>query len=388
VRSFLIRTGIALLGLLFVFLGIGPHIADRSMNKVTPTEMLTVSPAIEALLSDSTVIDLHADSLLWRRDLNRKLDHGHVDAARMRAGGMALQVFSSVTKTPKHQNYESNGGDTDNITGLVVAQLQPPRTWTSLLERSLYHAAKLNAAARASHGGVRVIKTVSDLDALMADRKRTPDRVGGMLSVEGLQDIEGQLANVDRLHAAGFRMLGLTHFFDNEVAGSVHGLKKYGLTPLGKQVIARMEATGMVVDVAHASHQTVAEVLAIATKPVVFSHGGVKGTCNTNRNLTDAEIRGIAKTGGIIGIGYWETAICDASPKGIARAMTYVRDLAGAQAVALGSDYDGAVTAPFDVSRVGQVAQALHNAGWTDGDIQAAMGGNAVRVFRATLPKT
>ena len=62
---------------------------------------------------------------------------------------------------------------------------------------------------------------------------------GALLSIEGLQNLEGRLDNVGRLHAAGFRMAGLAHFFDNEVAGSMHGLKKGGLTPLGRQVVRR-----------------------------------------------------------------------------------------------------------------------------------------------------
>ena len=95
------------------------------------------------------------------------------------------------------------------------------------------------------------------------------------------------------LYAAGFRMAGLAHFFDNDVAGSMHGVGKGGLTPLGHQVVRRMETLGMIVDLAHASHATVADVLAMAARPVVFSHGGVQATCKVNRNLTDeVEFRG------------------------------------------------------------------------------------------------
>ncbi len=122
-----------------------------------------------------------------------------------------------------------------------------------------------------------MIHTPADLDRLLADRAGGKKVVGGMLSIEGLQDLEGNLANLDKLHDAGFRMAGLAHFFDNDVAGSMHGQKKGGLTPLGRQVVRRMEALGMVVDVAHASHATVAEVLAMARRPVVSSHGGRPG---------------------------------------------------------------------------------------------------------------
>ena len=167
------------------------------------------------------------------------------------------------------------------------------------------------------------------------------------------------IANLDRLYAAGVRMAGLAHFFDNDIAGSMHGVKKGGLTPLGRQVVRRMEAMGMVVDIAHASHAAVAEVIKIAHRPIVSSHGGVQATCPVNRNLSDEQIRAVAMNGGIIGVGYWEGAVCDTSPRAGAKAMKHIRDLVGIEHVALGSDYDGATTVRFDTSQLVQVTQAL-----------------------------
>ena len=206
-----------------------------------------------------------------------------------------------------------------------------------------------------------------------------------MLSIEGLQNLEGKAENLNKLYAAGFRMAGLTHFFDNELAGSMHGMKKGGLTPMGRQVMAAMEDKGMIVDIAHCSHQCVSEILGAARRPVVSSHGGVQATCKVNRNLTDDEIRGVARTGGVIGIGYWDAAICDTSPVAVARAMKHVKDLVGVQYIALGSDYDGATTVRFHTGQLEQVTQALMNAGFTPDEIRAVMGGNALRVIRAGL---
>jgi membrane dipeptidase len=215
--------------------------------------------------------------------------------------------------------------------------------------------------------------------------KDHPTPIGALLSIEGLQNLEGKAENLDKLYAAGFRMAGLTHFFDNELAGSMHGLKKGGLTPLGRDIIRRMEAKGMIVDIAHCSQTCVTEILAMARRPVVSSHGGVQATCKVNRNLSDEHIKGVAKTGGVIGIGYWEGAICDTSPASIAAAMKHVRDLVGIQHVALGSDYDGATTVRFDTSKLVQVTQALMDAGFSEDEIRAVMGGNAVRVIKAGL---
>jgi microsomal dipeptidase-like Zn-dependent dipeptidase len=374
---------IAAVGAVAFFL-VAPGRVERSQNRIAP-QALNITPAALALHGTLDVADMHADSLLWKRDLLVQSDRGHVDLPRLIAGHYALQVFSSVTKSPKGQNYDANGGDTDNITGLVMADLQPPRTWGSLLERSLWHAEKLHRFADASEGRLRLIAMPSDIDRLLADRQGGATVVGAMLSIEGLHDLEGQISNLDILYAAGFRMAGLAHFFDNDVAGSMHGLAKGGLTPLGRQVVRRMEALGMVVDVAHASHAAIADVLAMASRPVVSSHGGVQATCKVNRNLTDDEVRGVARTGGVIGIGYWSGAVCSTKPADVARAIAHVRDLVGIDYVGLGSDFDGSTTTAFDASQVAAVTQALLDAGFSDADIRKVMGGNVLRVLRAGL---
>jgi len=367
------------------FLIIAPGTVEGGMNKVVATPLPPVSERAKALHARIAIADMHADTLLWQRSLLDPARRGQVDLPRLEAGNVALQVFSSVTKTPKGQNYDSNGADTDNITLLAVAQLQPPRTWRSLLERSLWHAEKLRRAEARSEGRLRIVRSGIDVRRLLADRAAGRKVTGALLSIEGLQNLEGRLGNLERLHAAGFRMAGLAHFFDNEVAGSMHGLKKGGLTPLGRQVVREMERRGMIVDIAHSSHAAVAEVLAMAKRPVVSSHGGVQATCQVNRNLTDAEIRGVARTGGLVGIGYWDAAICDLRPAAIAAAIAHVRDLVGIDHVALGSDFDGAVTTGFDSAGLVNVTQALVDRGFTDEEIAKVMGGNLLRLL-AQLP--
>lgn len=370
-----------------LFFTLAPGIVERGMNQVVAIP-LKITPRAQALNAKLQIADMHADTLLWQRSLLTRADRGQIDLPRLIAGNYALQVFSSVTKTPKGQNYVANSANTDNITALTIADLQPPRTWGSLLQRSLWHAQKLDRYAAGSNGQLRVIHTASDLDRLLADRAQGKKVVGGMLSIEGLQDLEGKFANLDTLYTAGFRMAGLAHFFDNDIAGSMHGEAKGGLTPLGRQVVRRMEAIGMIVDIAHSSHATIAEVLAMARRPVVASHGGVQATCKVNRNLTDDEIRGIARTGGVIGIGYWDAAICSTKPEAAAAAIAHVRDLVGIDHVGLGSDFDGAVATGFDSSQIAAVTQALIDRGFSDADIAKVMGGNVLRVLRAGIVPT
>ncbi|MCE2729052.1 MAG: dipeptidase [Sphingomonadaceae bacterium] len=367
------------------FFGFLPGYVEGSMNAVDGQPLIKVSDEAKALHKTLNIVDLHSDTLMWNRDLSKPADRGHMDLPRLQEGNVALQLFSSVTKTPNGQNYDGNGADTDNITLLTFAQLQPVKTWRSLVERSLYHAAKRDNAVTGSDGKLQAVDKAQQIDALLAARQKDRSTVGAMLTIEGLHNLEGKAENLDRLYDAGFRMAGFTHFFDNELGGSMHGLKKGGLTPFGRDILRRMEAKGMIVDIAHLSHAGVAEVLAMAKRPVVSSHGGVQATCKVNRNLTDDEVRGVAKTGGIIGIGYWEGAICSTDPRAAAKAMKHVRDLVGIQHVALGSDYDGATTVRFDTSQLAQVTQALMDEGFTPDEIRAVMGENALRVIRAGL---
>ncbi len=367
------------------FFGIAPGYLEADMNRTDGKPLIPVSAEAIALHKSLQIVDLHSDTLMWQRSLLEPASRGHEDLPRLQQGNVALQLFSSVSKTPRGQNYDGNGGDTDNITPLVIAQLQPIRTWFSLTERSLYHSQKLDRAVAGSQGKLAKVSDDASLDALLAARAKGSGPVGAMLTIEGLQNLEGKAENLDLLYAAGFRMAGLTHFFDNELAGSMHGLKKGGLTPFGLEVAGRMEDKGMIIDIAHLSHPGVAQLLSVARRPVVSSHGGVQATCKVNRNLTDEEIKGLAKTGGVVGIGYWDAAICDTSPRAAAKAMKHVRDLVGIAHVALGSDYDGATTVRFDTSQLVQVTQALMDEGFTPEEIRAVMGGNALRVIRAGL---
>ncbi|KLE34385.1 dipeptidase [Aurantiacibacter luteus] len=375
--------GVALLMAVAGFFVLGPGIAERSMNKVEGAPLPEVSDEARALHASLVIVDLHSDSLLWGRNPLERAGRGQMDLPRLIDGNVALQVFSSVTQSPAGLNFERNSADArDNITLLAVGQLQPPRTWTSLAERSLYHAHKLERAAEEAPDALHLVRAPADIDAVLAERDATGRPVGALFSAEGLHNLEGDAANLQRLYDAGLRMAGLVHFFDNEVAGSMHGVAKGGLTAFGRQIVPRMEDMGVIVDIAHCSHRCVAEVLAMARRPVVSSHGGVQATCATNRNLTDDEIRGVAATGGVIGIGYFDGAVCDTSPAAIVAAMRHVRDLVGADHVALGSDFDGSVTTAFDTSQLVQVTQALLDDGWSEGDIRKAMGLNALRVLR------
>lgn len=371
-----------------VFFGIVPGQVARSMNVVINEPPYTISEKAQALHESLVVADLHADSLLWDRDLLERGSYGHVDLPRLQEANMAIQAFTVVTKVPPNLNIESNPSDEDQITLLAVGQLWPVAAWTSLTERALYQAQRLHRFAEQSNGQLIILKTRSDVTEFLASRGENPNRVAGFLGIEGAHALEGGLENLDRLFDAGFRMMGPTHFFDNAMGGSAHGETKGGLTDFGREVITRMEELGMLVDLAHASPAMIDDLLEMATRPPVVSHTGVKGVCDNARNLTDEHLRHIAELGGVVGIGFWDTAVCGESVDAIVEAIRYTSDLIGPEHVALGSDFDGAIPAIVDVTGVPLVTQGLLEAGLPEDDIAKIMGGNVARLLSEYFPET
>ena len=360
---------------------------DEAQNKVLKKPPYPASDRALTLHSQLTIADLHADSLLWGRDLLERSSEGHVDIPRLADGNVALQIFSLPTKSPRGLNIESNDDQSDNIFWLAIVERWPPRTWTSLTERALYQAHRLHAFANGSQGGFVVIENSSDLSRYLERRRRHPRITAGLLSIEGAHALDGNLENLDVLYRAGYRMMSPSHFFDNDIAGSAAGVHKIGLTAKGGEWVRQMEAHKMIIDLAHASPKTIADVLTIATRPLVVSHTGVKGTCDNNRNLTEDQIRAVASKGGLIGIGYWDTATCGTDARAIVRAMRYVSDRVGADHVALGSDFDGAVTAPFDTTGLVEITDAMLDAGYSEQEIRMIMGENVMKFLQANLPE-
>ncbi len=365
--------------------GVLPTMVGRNMNGHIGGRLAPVSAEATALQASLDIADLHGDALLWDRSLVRRGSWGHLDMPRMVEGRIAVEIFTTVTKVPRDMNIESNSGDSDNITLLAMLQGWPPRTWSSLTERALYQADKLRDAEADSEGGLRLITTAADLDAHMRARREGSIVIGAFLGIEGAHALEGALENLDRLYDAGFRMVGLAHFFDNRVGGSAHGAEKAGLTSFGADVVERMDSLGMLVDLAHSSEALIDDALARVNGPVVVSHGGVAGVCDNARNVTDEHVLAIATTGGMIGIGLWETALCGDSPAAWARSVRYVADLAGVDHVGLGSDWDGAVATVVDASGTVYLVQALLDEGFSEDEVRKIMGENAVRVLREVL---
>ena len=373
--------------LVAAFFLLGPQWVDRNSNQVMGDPGQAPSPETRAFHEQLIVGDLHADSALWGKDLLHRNDWGQVDLPRLIAGGATLQMFTTVTKSPRGQNYEQNASDAaDNITLLAMAQRWPAETYDSLFARALLQAGRVQATAEQSPQ-LMLISNQTDLNDLLAQRGRGNSIIGALLGTEGSHALDGKLENIDELYDAGFRMMGLHHFFDNRLGGSLHGESQAGLTPFGEQAVLNMQKTGIMIDVAHSSEATVRDTLRLTDgAALIVSHTGFNGHCPSPRNISDETMALITEAGGLVGVGFWADVTCGQGIDAIASAIQYGVERFGVNHIALGSDWDGSVTTPIDASQLPHLTQALLDAGLTQAEVRAVMGGNMVRFLAQHLP--
>ncbi len=387
IRQITIALGATLVVLIGGFFIVG-HNIERLINRVDPVPLPEISPQARQLHDSAIVVDLHADTLLFGRNLLKRASVGQVDLPRLREGGVGLQFFTIVSRVPMSRDIHKTSVDLpDVITVLGFAGGLGYGTRTPF-ERTLLQLDRLEEAIEGSAGGMMAIESRADLEALLKARSSNPSVVGALSGIEGAHALDADLKNLDVLFERGLRMVGLTHFFDNAVAGSAHGINKGGLTELGRDVVRRMDELGIVMDLAHLAPKAIDDVLAIIHSPTLVSHTGVKGTCDNPRNLSNRHLRKIAEGGGVIGIGYFDLAVCGTELSDIVAAMSHVRQTVGADHIALGSDYDGSITAGFDTSQLAAITQALLDAGFSSDEVRKVLGDNVIRVLRQVLPAT
>ena len=357
---------------------------DAKMNKVIPHENFTVSNVSEKLHNSLFIADLHSDTLLWGRNPEKRWKRGHVDLPRLREGGVNLQVFSAVTKSPRGLNFDANSaGAPDDISLLVKAQLWPRRTWNSIFERAVYQAQRLKKLESNPRNNLLIVKNKADIE-------NTDTKILALLLTEGSHPLEGKIENIKNLYNAGYRAMGLQHFFDNELGGSLHGKSQSGLTNFGREAVLEMERMNIMIDVAHSSKNTVEDVLNTIEGPIFISHGGTISGCKktVNRNLPDKILKEISNRGGILGIGYFDGAICDITPKGIAKEIIHAMSIMDENSVALGSDFDGTVTTSIDTSELSAITYQLLEQGLSETQIRKVMGENVRGFFLRNLPES
>jgi microsomal dipeptidase-like Zn-dependent dipeptidase len=201
-------------GILIILVAAGVFAAttvvESRYNRVRTRPPYAIPAATSDLQRRLFVADLHADSLLWGRDLLKRGTHGHVDIPRLQQANVSLQAFTVVTTVPRHLNIERNSSSSDMVRYLAMAEGWPPRTWNSPKERALYQASRLARFESDSKGTLIILRKRSDLSQFLAAGEA--HRVATILGAEGAQPLEGRIENLDDLYAAGFRMMSPTHF--------------------------------------------------------------------------------------------------------------------------------------------------------------------------------
>jgi membrane dipeptidase len=192
--------------------------------------------------------------------------------------------------------------------------------------------------------------------------------------------------------ARGVRVLAPVHAWANELASSSGDARPadFGLTPHGRDLVRAASRLGVAVDVSHASARATREILAVAAEtgaPVVATHSNARALADHPRNLADAELRAIAKTGGVVGVNFHSAFVTRRSPATLADVVAQVKHLVrvmGVAHVAIGSDFEGEIRPPAELADVRgyqRLAKALLAAGLPRDEVEAIFARNALRIL-------
>lgn len=321
-----------------------------------------LSPAVLSLHTTATVVDLHSDSLLdvqaGKRNLAVRSSVGHIDLPRLRDGGVDVQVFAVFI----HPNEAGRGF---------------ARASELLDAFDRLAAAHRDVLARAT--------SVEEIDGLVR-----AGRLAAVLSVENGSALENDPDRLPRLYARGVRIMSLTWNSSNALADGALEERHGGLTPLGRQVLARMQQLGIVIDVSHLSQRSFRDVLAATTGPLLATHSNAAGLTPQARNLTDEQLRALARRGGAVGVNFYPSFTGGASLQHVLNHIDYLVKTMGVDHIALGSDFDGftqRVEGLEDVSKLPNLTAGLVARGYREEDIKKILGGNALRVFKQVWGK-
>ena len=220
------------------------------------------------------------------------------------------------------------------------------------------------------------------------------DKLGILLTIENGVALNGKISNLHRLYSRGIRSLTITWNGENELASGCYTLSDGGLTNFGKECIREMNSIGMIIDVSHCSPRTFKDIVNITNKPIIASHSCVYNLCKNKRNLTDSQIKGIAQSGGIIGINFYSDFLKDcntkANIKDIICHILYICNLVGVEHVCLGSDFDGIpkdkiATGLGGVKDIVNIEAELTKIGMSNEEKRKIMGENIVKFLLKNL---
>jgi membrane dipeptidase len=216
-------------------------------------------------------------------------------------------------------------------------------------------------------------------------------KCAGMLCIEGGELIEGDLAVLRMLYKLGARYMTLTWNYNNQMGCGINCDRDMGLSEFGIEVVKEMNRIGMIIDLSHASEITFWDALRHSVMPVICSHSNAKGVCNHKRNLSDEQIKEVAKKEGVIGINFNPDFLNDsgyASIDDIIKLIEYISSLVGTEHIGIGSDFDGIDKAPQGCSSLeclSEVLNRLARMNYTEKQIKDISGENFLRLIKKVI---
>ena len=332
----------------------------------------SIDQRAKSLHASSLIFDGHCDTLISIRDGDRRLgercqvqpDGGvtssqHIDLPRLLEGSVTAQIFACFVR---QQFLPSDA--TNEALRLIDA---------------FYRALDENPES------LLLATTAADVERAKAEGK-----VAGVLSLEGAEALEGDLAMLRTFYRLGLRALGLTWNWRNQAAdGLGESRTGGGLTEFGVALVREANRLGLILDIAHLAPAGVRDVLELSEAPVVASHANARALCDHHRNLSDEQLAGIAASGGLVGVTYVPYFLAqkrqDASLEKVLDHIDYIVKTIGVDHVGLGSDFDGfdgVLPGLEDVSHLPALTAGLVARGYSDKKVAQILGGNYLRVFR------
>ena len=225
------------------------------------------------------------------------------------------------------------------------------------------------------------------------DKVEKYNKIGMLLTVENGSAIDDDITNIERLYNRKVRLMTLTWNEDNKIASGAYTKNDLGLTEFGKKCIKKMEELKMIIDLSHISDKSFFDVLDNTTSSVVATHSCVRSICDNKRNLTDLQIKEIAKRKGVIGVCFYSEFLSDnikVTSDDIVNHIEYIANLVGTDYIGLGSDFDGIKkeNLPLDICSIKDITiliEKLKKRGFNDEDIKKIMGGNYINFLKSTL---
>ena len=316
------------------------------------------------------IIDLHCDTVLfcYKNKKTLRTWEGHINLEKLKKGGCLAQCFALFI--PTH----------DAALNYLGQETEP---WA--LYQNLLHCYRALLADSAD-----VLRPA--LSAAQVWENARSGFLSSILTIEDEVELDGKLDRLDTVYADGVRMIALTWNYENSIgfpnSSDPAEHTRRGLKPFGFEALEKMNELGIIIDVSHLSEAGFYDVASHSRKPFIASHSCCRALKDHSRNLTDAQLRTLADSGGVVGVNFYDAFLGDrggtTAVEDIVRHLLYLRDRAGIESLAFGSDFDGIESAlEFrDYAGFPQILGALE-AHFTDDEIDKITHENFLRVFAA-----